>query len=108
MAWLSVEQVRACYLDAGRRLQQIEVLATGTLHKAHFHPREIARRALELSSAAVVIAHNHPSGDPTPSKEDVAITKRVAQALSAIDVKLLDHIIIARSGAVSFAGSGLI
>lgn len=108
MAWLSVEQVRVCYLDAGRRLQRIEVLATGSLSRAHIHPREIARRALELSAAAVVIAHNHPSGDPTPSQDDIAITRRVFQALATVEVELLDHIVIARSGSVSFAASGLI
>jgi DNA repair protein RadC len=108
MAWLTVEQVRVAYLDAGRRLQRIELLSTGTLHKAHIHPREIARRALELSSAAVVLAHNHPSGDPSPSREDIAITKRVRQALEAVEVELMDHLVIARSGTVSFAVSGLI
>lgn len=108
MAWLTVEQVRVAYLDAGRRLQRIEVLSTGTLHKAHIHPREVARRALELSSAAVVLAHNHPSGDPSPSREDVEITKRVQQALNAVEVELLDHLVIARSGTVSFAVSGLL
>ena len=108
MAWLTVEQVRVAYLDAGRRLQRIEVLSTGTLHKAHIHPREIARRALELSSAAVVLAHNHPSGDPSPSREDIEITRRVRQALSTVEVELLDHLVIARSGTVSFSVSGLV
>lgn len=108
MAWLTVEQVRVAYLDAGRRLQRIEVLSNGSLNKAHIHPREIARRALELSSAAVVLAHNHPSGDPSPSREDIAITKRVRQTLDAVEVELMDHLIIARSGTVSFAVSGLL
>lgn len=108
MAWLTVEQVRVAYLDSGRRLQRIEVLSTGTLTRAHIHPREIARRALELSSAAVVLAHNHPSGDPSPSREDVAITKKVRLALEVVEVQLLDHLIIARSGTVSMAISGLL
>lgn len=108
MAWLTVEQVRVAYLDTGRRLQRIEVLSTGTLNKAHIHPREIARRALELSSATVVLAHNHPSGDPSPSREDIAITKRVREALETVEVELLDHLIIARSGTISLAASGLI
>lgn len=108
MAWLTVEQVRVAYLDAGRRLQRIEVLSNGSHNKAHIHPREIARRALELSSSAVVLAHNHPSGDPSPSREDIAITKRVRQTLDAVEVQLMDHLIIARSGTVSFAVSGLL
>lgn len=108
MAWLTVEQVRVAYLDAGRRLQRIEVLSTGTLHKAHIHPREIVRRALELSSAAVVLAHNHPSGDPSPSRNDIEITRKVQQALNTVEVELLDHLVIARSGTVSFSISGLL
>ncbi|MCG2842358.1 DNA repair protein RadC [Sandaracinobacter sp. RS1-74] len=108
MAWLTVEQVRVAYLDAGRRLHRIEVLSTGTIDKAHIHPREIARRALELSATAVVLAHNHPSGDPTPSRGDVAITKKVAEALAAVEVELMDHLVIARAGTVSMAVSGLI
>lgn len=107
MAWLTVEQVRVAYLDAGHRLIRVEVLSTGTMHKAHIHPREIARRALELSARSVVLAHNHPSGDPTPSREDVQVTKRVREALQLVDVGLMDHLVVARSGTVSMAVSDL-
>ncbi len=108
MLWLRTEQVRVAYLDSGRRLQRIEVLSQGSIRKSHIYPREIARRALELFSASVVLAHNHPSGDPKPSAEDINVTKRVARALETVDVELLDHLVIARSGVVSFAASGLI
>lgn len=108
MAWLTIEQVRVVFLDVGRRLQRIEILSTGTLHKAHFHAREIARRALELSAAAVILAHNHPSGDPTPSPVDIAATNKVRQALSALEIELLDHLVITRSRIVSMAASGYI
>lgn len=108
MALLRNEQVRVAYLDAGRRLQRIEVLSNGTLRKSHIYPREIARRALELFSASVVLAHNHPSGDPNPSPDDIAVTRRVAQALETVDVELLDHLVIGNSRVVSFAASGLI
>ncbi len=108
MAWLNVEQVRVAFLDAGHRLQRIETLSSGTLRKAHVHPREVARRALELSAAAVILAHNHPSGDPTPSQADITMTGQVRQALRAVDVELLDHLVIARSRIVSMAASGLI
>lgn len=107
MAHLPVEQVRVAYLDARRRLDRIETLATGTVKAATVYPREIARRALELGAAAIVLVHNHPSGDPTPSRGDIQLTKRVAQALDTIDVDLADHIVIARSGHVSLRESGL-
>jgi DNA repair protein RadC len=107
MAHLPVEQVRVAYLDARRQLDRIEMLATGTVRAAAVYPREIARRALELGAAAIILVHNHPSGDPTPSQGDILLTKRVAQALETIDVDLADHIVIARSGHVSLRESGL-
>ncbi|MFN3370529.1 MAG: RadC family protein [Sphingomonadaceae bacterium] len=107
MAHLPVEQVRVAYLDARRQLDRIEMLATGTVRAAAVYPREIARRALELGAAAIILVHNHPSGDPTPSQGDIMLTKRVAQALETIDVDLADHIVIARSGHVSLRESGL-
>lgn len=108
MAYLRVEQVRVAFLDAGRRLIRIEVMSNGTVLHAHIYPREIARRCLELSASSIVLIHNHPSGDPTPSAEDVLLTKRVRRALEAIDVSLLDHLVVARRGTVSFDASGLI
>lgn len=108
MAYLRVEQVRVAFLDAGRRLIRIEVMSNGTVRHAHIYPREIARRCLELSASAIVLVHNHPSGDPTPSAEDVLLTKRVHRALEAIDVSLLDHLVVGRRGTVSFDASGLI
>ncbi|MFQ3595930.1 MAG: JAB domain-containing protein, partial [Sphingomonadaceae bacterium] len=106
MAWLDFEQVRAAFLDAGQRLITIEVLGSGTLHGATVYPREIARRTLELSAAAVILVHNHPSGDPRPSAEDVATSRRVAAALAAIDAMLLDHLVIAREGYASAMPAG--
>ena len=108
MAWLTVEQVRAAFLDTARRLIRIEVMGSGSVKQAHLYPREVARRSLELSAAAVVLVHNHPSGDPQPSAHDLAITRRLIQALEAIDVQLLDHLIVARSGHVSLRDHGLI
>jgi DNA repair protein RadC len=98
MAWLQVEEVRAVFLDAGRRLMRIESLGTGTVSAAPVYPREIARRALELGASAVILVHNHPSGDPSPSPADVTMTRRVRQALAAIEVELVDHLIVARAG----------
>lgn len=108
MAWLTVEQVRAAFLDAAHCLLRIEVVGSGTLDKAHVYPRELARRALELSASAVILAHNHPSGDCAPSDADIGITGKINRALAAIDVQLVDHLIIARSRIISMAASGLI
>lgn len=102
MAHLPIEQVRVVFLDAGRQLIRIEIMTTGSVRLAHIYPREIARRSLELNASAVILVHNHPSGDPEPSSEDVQMTERVRQALEAIDVCLLDHLVIARRGHVSF------
>ncbi len=107
MAYLPVEQVRVAFLDAGRRLIRIEILGTGTARAAHVYPREIARRCLELSASGAILVHNHPSGDPQPSADDLQITRKVRRALEAIDVELVDHLVIGRKGYVSFAESGL-
>lgn len=107
MAYLPVEQVRVAFLDAGRRLIRIEVLGTGTARAAHVYPREIARRCLELSASGAILVHNHPSGDPQPSADDVQMTRKVRRALEAIDVELVDHLVIGRKGYVSFADHGL-
>jgi DNA repair protein RadC len=108
MAHLQVEQVRVAFLDAGRRLIRIEVMGLGTVDRAHVYPREIARRCLELSASAAVLVHNHPSGDPTPSADDMEMTAKVQRALGAIDVDLVDHVVIARRGYVSLAQCGQI
>lgn len=108
MAHLSVEQVRAAFLDAGRRVIRVEALSTGSVQSAHIYPREVARRALEVGACAVVLVHNHPSGDPTPSMEDVRMTQAVSRALDAIDVELVDHLVVARSGDASLRALGLI
>jgi DNA repair protein RadC len=107
MAHLPVEQVRVAFLDAGRKLLRIEVLGTGTARTAHVYPREIARRCLELSASGAILVHNHPSGDPQPSAEDLQMTRKVRRALEAIDVELIDHLVIGRKGYVSFAECGL-
>jgi DNA repair protein RadC len=108
MAYLSIEQVRVAFLDAGHRLMRVEIMNSGSVRLAHIYPSEIARRCLELSASAVILVHNHPSGDPTPSAEDIRMTRRVRQALETIEVHLRDHLVIARKGFVSFAESGLL
>lgn len=107
MAHLAMEQVRVAFLDAGHRLIRVEVMGTGTVRTAHVYPREIARRCLEISASAAILVHNHPSGDPQPSAEDIQMTRKVRRALEAIDVELVDHLVIGRRGYVSFAECGL-
>ncbi|MFN7176433.1 MAG: RadC family protein [Thermaurantiacus sp.] len=98
MALLPVEQVRAAFLDAGQRLICIETISNGSVRAAPVYPRELARRCLELSATGLVLVHNHPSGDPTPSEEDREISRAVAAALETIDAQLIDHLVVARNG----------
>jgi DNA repair protein RadC len=96
------------FLDARHRLVAFETLFRGTLTQAAVYPREVVKRALALSAAAVVLAHNHPSGTPEPSKADEFLTQTLKQALSLVDVRVLDHVIVASSGTVSMAERGLV
>jgi DNA repair protein RadC len=80
----------------------------GTVDGASVHPREVVKRALEINAAAVIIAHNHPSGVAEPSQADELITNRIRDALALVDVRLLDHLIIGMSAATSFAQRGMI
>jgi DNA repair protein RadC len=102
------EQFRVLFLDAKNQLIADEVMNKGTVDHAPVYPREIARRALELSAAAVILVHNHPSGDPKPSAADVAITRDIVAAANAVQVKVHDHLIIGRNGAESFKSLGLL
>jgi len=96
------------YLDKRHRLIQCEELFRGTIDGASVHPREIVKLALQRNSAAVIIAHNHPSGVPEPSQADELITQRVKEALALVDIRLLDHIIIGDGSSVSLAERGLV
>jgi DNA repair protein RadC len=96
------------YLDKRHRLIQCEELFRGTIDGASVHPREIVKLALQRNSAAVIIAHNHPSGVPEPSQADEYITQRIKEALALVDIRLLDHIIIGDSSSVSLAERGSI
>jgi len=108
MAHAPREQFRVLFLDSKNQLIADEVLNEGTVHHAPVYPREVARRALELSAAAVILAHNHPSGDPRPSSADIAITREIVAAADAIGVKVHDHLVIGRNGTASFKALGLL
>ena len=101
MARLATEQFRVLFLDKQNVLIRDEVQGEGTIDQTPAYPREVVRRALELGATAVVLVHNHPSGDPTPSRADVALTKPIAKAGEADGVDVLDHVIVGRKGHVS-------
>jgi len=96
----------ALFLDTRHRALAFEELFRGSVDGAEVHPREVARRALAHNAAAVIVGHNHPSGNPEPSAADRAVTARLKQALALVDVRLLDHFIIADGPPVSLAARG--
>ena len=102
------EQFRVLFLDKKLRLILDEKMGDGTIDHAPVYPREIARRALELSASSVILVHNHPSGEAKASAQDIAMTRKIIMALSQIEVKVIDHLIIASEGTTSFAAMGLI
>ncbi|HEY2051925.1 MAG TPA: DNA repair protein RadC [Caulobacteraceae bacterium] len=107
MAHASREQFRVLFLDKKNQLIADEVMNEGTVDHAPVYPREVMRRALELSASAIILAHNHPSGDPTPSSADVAMTKQVADAGKVMGVIVHDHIVVGRDGVASLKSLGL-
>lgn len=108
MAFRLNECVHVLHLDSRNQLIRDELMSEGSIDQSAIYVREVVRRALVLGSAAVIIAHNHPSGDPTPSRQDIAITRDLANALKSIGIVLHDHVIIARDGHVSFRTKGLL
>jgi DNA repair protein RadC len=102
------EQFRALFLDKRNRLIADEVLGRGTVDHAPVYPREVARRALELNASAVVLAHNHPSGDGSPSSADVEMTRQVVDALRVFRIAVHDHLLVAGDQVVSFKTRGLL
>ena len=101
------EQFRVLFLDKKNRLIADEMLGQGTVDHAPVYPREVARRALELSASAVILLHNHPSGDPKPSSADVEMTREVVRALQALKIAVHDHLVVGRDGVASFNAMGL-
>ncbi len=108
MRYERVETLRLLFLDRKNHLIRDETMHRGTVDHTPLYPREVARRALELQASALIMAHNHPSGDPTPSTADIETTKQVQQALNILGVTLHDHIILARRGLQSLRTLGYI
>ena len=107
MAGASREQFRVLFLDKKNQLIADEVMNHGTVDHAPVYPREVVRRALELAASSVILAHNHPSGDPTPSAADVAMTRQVADAARVLGLTVHDHIVVGREGVASLKALGL-
>lgn len=105
---LEHEAFGVLFLDTKHRLIEFEEMFRGTIDSASVYPREIVKTALKHNAAAVIFAHNHPSGDATPSAADQALTRRLKEALDLVDVRVLDHLVVGHSIIVSFAERGLI
>jgi DNA repair protein RadC len=108
MAGLSVEHLRVLFLNTKNRLIAEEDFGRGTIDQAPIFPREVIKRALEIGAASVIVAHNHPSGEPKPSRQDIAITKQLIAGGNALNIAVHDHFIIASSGWISLRAEGLI
>ncbi|MBF0325388.1 MAG: DNA repair protein RadC [Alphaproteobacteria bacterium] len=108
MGRLPTEQFRLLFLDRKNVLVADELQQQGTIDHTPLYPREVVKRALELNASALIMVHNHPSGDPTPSKADIDMTRQVRDALKAVGIALHDHLIIGRKGHNSFKSMGLL
>ena len=102
------EEFRLLFLDSKNRLIADEVQGTGTVNRTAVYPREVVKRALEHGATAIIMVHNHPSGDPTPSRADVEMTEEVRDAGALLGIVLHDHVVISKSGHESFKSMGLL
>jgi DNA repair protein RadC len=105
---LATEEFHVLYLNTKCRLIEDEAHSAGTVNASSVYPREILKRALELGATSVILVHNHPTGDATPSRADIAITEKIRDSLKAIEVALHDHIIVAKGNFASLKALGLI
>ena len=103
-----VEQFYVLFLDAQHLLLRMEMLFQGTIDGATVYPREVIRSVIQHNAAAVILAHNHPSGHAEPSSADTAMTTRIQNALALIDVRVLDHLVVGGDSVISFAERGLL
>ncbi|WP_209347873.1 DNA repair protein RadC [Pontixanthobacter sp. CEM42] len=108
MAHLTVERVRVLYLNAQNRLILDHHVGDGSIDEAAIHPREVIRRGLDIGATALILVHNHPSGNPEPSRADIQITNKIAEAGRLLDITVHDHVIVGRDGHTSLRAKGLI
>lgn len=105
---LEHEEFAIVFLDAQNRVIAFEKLFRGTIRQTSVHPREVLKRALAVNASAVILAHNHPSGSPEPSRADERLTDALKQALALVDVSVLDHVVVTTGACVSFSELGLL
>ena len=108
LGFAEVEEFHLLFLDRKNALIADEMQQRGTIDQTPVYPREVVKRALEVGASSVIMVHNHPSGDPQPSRADIAMTQNVAKALSAVGMTLHDHVIVARGKHLNFKSLGLI
>jgi len=108
MAHLTVERVRVLYLNAQNRLILDHHVGDGSVDEAAIHPREVIKQGLDLGATALILVHNHPSGNPEPSRADIQITNRIAEAGRLLGITVHDHVIVGRGSHVSLRAKGLI
>ena len=108
MARSDTEEFRVLFLDRKNCLIADEVQNRGTVDHTPVYPREIVKRALEMAASAIILVHNHPSGDPTPSKADIAMTREIVAAAKALSIAVHDHLVVGRGGHASFKSLGLL
>lgn len=101
------QEVFAClFLDNRYRLLQFEILFYGTIHEVNVYPREVIKKSLAYNAAKIILAHNHPSGDPEPSQQDINLTRTLQTALNFVDIEIIDHIIVGHADCTSLAERG--
>jgi DNA repair protein RadC len=108
MAFADKEQFRVLFLDKRNQVIADEVQQTGTVDHTPVYPREVIKRALELSATALILVHNHPSGDPTPSRADIQMTQAIVEIAKPLGISVHDHIIVGKDGHTSLKGLKLI
>lgn len=108
MAENKIEELHVLFMDKKNRIIADEIMATGTVDHTPFYPREVIKRALELNATALILAHNHPSGDASPSKADIQMTLKLRDLAAGFNIVLHDHIVIGRHSEVSFKTTGII
>lgn len=108
MGQRKTEEFRVLFLNHKHALLADEVQQEGTVNHAPVYPREVVKRALDIGASAIILVHNHPSGDPTPSKDDINITRQIVAAAATLGIKVHDHLIIAGKSHYSFSSNGLI
>ena len=108
MAHIGIERVRVLHLNTKNRLIRDETISEGSIDQSAVHVREVIKRAMELGSAAIILVHNHPSGDPAPSRQDIALTRQIVEAGQPLGIAVHDHVIIGAKGHASLRALGLI